>query len=166
MKSSIQGALPAYQQTNEFCCGECGAFNVVKTTAIEFGVSSFLKSRRLYCWLWADVTDSSNFFVIGSINFKANNTLVGKMPVAVASGSNGNSPLTASIASVCISGGQSVADCLGLYVFKPTGSQPTNVILQPLYLTGEMDTVSLSIDQVGPNVSNIRAWLAVLSGQN
>ena len=160
-----QGAMPTYQQINEFACGECGGFNVPRSNAIQFGVTKLLTRRKIYGWLWADVSDTTNFWVIGSILFTANNSPSGKLSIATASGTNVLSALSASLSSVLVSGGIAVQDSIGLFIAKPTGSEPSSVILQPLYCDGEFDQMALNIDLVGPNVTNIRAWLGIISGQ-
>jgi hypothetical protein len=166
---TIQGFDPVVQSVSDFQQGEIQAVQRPKSDAIKLALPINLLRRKVYAWIWADVTNASDFWAKGSIQFYKNNSRIGSMPIAVANGTSISAPGTSSIPTVCTSGGIGGTDTIGLYIANPQGSQPASVILQPLYLYGQVDEVRFNLDEVR-NISTtsglgVRCWLAVISSQ-
>ncbi len=153
------GVAPAYQQVSDFQCGEAPALGgVVAANCIDITSLPFsMPKRKLYAWLWA-ANGGSNWMVQATINFFRQQSALGSLPMCIGGGTWGSQ----SLASVCSANGQNVQDCLGIYVANPTGTQPATLILQPLYITGQFDRITLSIANA-QGVTAIRALLACIS---
>jgi hypothetical protein len=166
--SPLIGFTPPDEQVTEFVSGEFVALQGMRIGALQLQVSQQLAARRLYLWLWADVTAATDFYVQGGINFFLRGQRAGpSMPIGLANMSAGTTPQGSSIPCVLTSGGQSVEDSIGLYIYSPVNGQPFNVILQPLNVVGVFDSVTLDITAVR-NISQaagagIRAWLGIMS---
>ncbi len=168
-KAPLQGYDPVFQTVSDFQQGEFQGVQTPKINAIKLNVSAELQRRKVYCWLWADVTNASDYWAQGVITFHSNNTKVGEMPVSVAIASLAQSPLSNSLPTVCTSGGSGGLDTIGLFICNPQGGQPASVSLQPLYLYGKIDEIRFSLNSVR-NVSTtaglgVRCWLGVISSQ-
>jgi hypothetical protein len=166
--NGLQGFEAPAQSISDFQYGEKTALQSPKSEWIVLNVPTELQARKIYLWLWADASSSTDYFVQGVISFWKNGGKIGSMPVAVgALPSSG--PLTVSLATVGVTGGNASQDSMGLYVANPQGSQPSTVILQPLYIVGVCDQIKLDIQQIR-NISNttglgIRAFLGAISSQ-
>ena len=179
----LVGAAPALAQLSDFVYGEAGAsyasnpgsLTGAKPDAIKVSVIRQLTKRKIYLWLWADlngVPATTPFFVNASLKILVNSSVVATLPanIGIASTSfSGATPYSQSLCTICTTGGNVSGDSLGLYIAGPvspaSGQQPQYVVLQPQYLSGEIDEIRLSIDQIHPNVINIRAWLGIMSSQ-
>ena len=148
----LVGAAPALAQLSDFVYGEAGAsyasnpgsLTGAKPDAIKVSVIRQLTKRKIYLWLWADlngVPATTPFFVNASLKILVNSSVVATLPANIG------------IASTSFSGA------------TPYSQSPQYVVLQPQYLSGEIDEIRLSIDQIHPNVINIRAWLGIMSSQ-
>jgi hypothetical protein len=154
------GVSPAYQQVSDFQFGEAPSLTGVCNNAIDISVPYSMASRKLYAWLWAQ-NSGTNWWVKGSINFWRQQSALGSLPLSIGGGSFG----AQSLVTVCTSNGQNVQDCLGVYVANQTGSQPSSLVLQPLYINGAFDRITFSVSDAN-SVSAIRALIAcVSSGQ-
>ncbi len=159
---TIQGVAPSYQLVSDFQYGECGqnagaVLNGVTPNAITLQVPANMTSRKIYAWLYC-ANSSSNYYVTGTISFYKGSSFLGSLPLSIGGGTFGN----ASLVAVCTSNGQNVQDCLGVCVANPTGSQPTSLVLQPLYINGQFDIVTFNITGV-LGITSIRALLACIS---
>jgi len=177
------GSAPALSQLTDFVYQEAGAsyasnpgsLTQAKTDAIKLSTIRQLTKRKIYLWLWADLSgtfSTTPFYVAASLKFYFQQSVIASIPVNIGITStafSGATPYTQSLVTACTAGGNVTGDSIGLYVCNPvspaSGQQPQYVILQPQYITGEMDEVRLSIDYVHANVVNIRAWLGVMSSQ-
>lgn len=153
------GFMPTYQRVSDFQFNEIAGLTGIKENAIDFAVPSQTKSRKIYAWIWAHNT-GTDYFVKGLINFYSSQSFMGSLPVGIGGGNLGNM----SIASVCTTNGSNVQDCLGIFLANPTGTQPSSLILQPLYIQGEFDRITFSIRETLA-VDNIRCLLACVSSQ-
>jgi hypothetical protein len=169
-EQELQGFLPAYQQATEFQSGEDqgqsggSARTKPATKIIDFAVAKQLRRRKIYGWIFVADSNTSDYFVLAQVNFSKNNTNVGKLPLAIGNQTATSSLLQTSFVTVFITGGNSVQDCIGLYVTNPVNGQPSSVVLQPLYIYGEFDEISVDILQTR-NITDCRIFLACLSSQ-
>ena len=157
--NELQGYAPTYQRVSDFQFNEAISLTGIKENAIDLSVPEQTPNRKIYAWLWAN-NSGSNYWVRGLINFYAGQSFMGSLPVCIGGGSFGNQ----SLASVCTTNGANVQDCLGVYLANPTGSQPATLILQPLYITGAFDRLTLTIKEAS-GVTTMRAFLACVSSQ-
>ena len=155
----LTGYEPTYQRVSDFQFGEIQTLAGPRENVIDLAVPEQTPSRKIYCWIWA-ANSNSNWWVRGFINFYLAQSFMGQLPVAIGGGTFGNQ----SLPSVCTTNGSNVQDCLGVYVVNPTGSQPTSLILQPLYIVGQFDRLTLSVKDAS-GISSIRAMLACISSQ-
>jgi hypothetical protein len=157
-QQGLQGFDPAFVAVSDFQSGEDVVIDTPTENCIELSTPTGLTSRKIYCWLWAGNT-GANYLVRGEIVFYKNNSQVGRLPMSLGGGT-----LRQTITAVCLSGGLSVQDCLGIYLANPTGTQPASAVLQPLYLTGEFDRVVFAVREM-VNVTTARAFLACISSR-
>ncbi len=123
---------------------------------IDFSVPYSLLTRKIYAWIFA-TTSGANWWVKAQIGFWRQQSALGSLPLSIGGGTFGNQ----SLVSVCTSNGQNVQDCLGVYIANPpTGV--TSLTLQPLYITGQFDRMTLSITDAN-GVTSIRGLMACIS---
>jgi len=163
------GNFPAYSTVSDFQFNEFTAQQTPAQDLIKLPVNRNLTRRKIYGWIWADTTNSADFWAKGEIRFYSLASQIGSLPLQIGSGSGLNAGLKSSLPTVCTTGGAAFADCIGLYVANPVNSQPSAVTLQPLYINGEIDEIRFSLTDVR-NISTtagqgVRAWLGVISSQ-
>ena len=155
----LTGFDPVYQKVSDFQFGEKIAFSGPAQNLITLSVPANTPNRKIYAWLWASA--AANFLVQGVITFYVGQSPMGALPVSIAGGTFGQQ----SVASVCTTNGSNVQDCLGVYLTQTTGNQPASLILQPLYLYGNFDSLTFSVINQPLGVTSMRALLACISSQ-
>lgn len=164
------GLAPAYSTVSDFQYAEFQAQQVAAQDIIKIPLNRNLTRRKIYAWVWCDSTNTLDYWAKGQLTFYNQNSQVGQLPISSANGgANGGTPLKTSLPTVCTSGGASFSDCIGIYVGNPIGTQPTSIVLQPLYITGEVDEIRFSLVDLR-NISTtaglgVRVWLGVISSQ-
>ncbi len=163
---------------------------------IELHPARDLKRRKLYVWLWADSSSMGNWFVRGHIDLLSGSSKLSVLPVAIGPALNSTYNgvfLTAGIAGsvpMCgMTGGVITEDTILLTVGTvltlennasplTTQTQPSQVVLQPFNIYGQLDGVVLNIDDFSPPVGSpagnnwsagilgLRAFMAVVSNED
>lgn len=162
--SGLQGFDPVYTKVSDFQFGEKIAFAGPVQNVIDLSVNANTPNRKIYAWLWAATTTTTTPFAVqGIITFYKGNSQAGTMPLSIGLGS----AVTQSLPSVCTTNGTNVQDCLGVFLASATGTQPASIILQPLYIYGIFDRLTLSIQNTTgtTGATPLRAMLAVISSQ-
>jgi hypothetical protein len=165
----LPGAAPAYSTVSDFSYAEFTAQQTAAQDILKISVNRNLQKRKIYCWIWADTSNTQDFWAKATLNFYNQFSQIGSLPISIGVSFGANAPMKASLPTVCTSGGASVGDCIGIYVASPVNNQPSAVVIQPLYLYGEIDEVRFSLIDVR-NISTtagygVRAWLGVMSSQ-
>ena len=182
--NDLVGAAPALNLLTDFQYGEsgqpnsgyAGAVTRAAVDVIKLSLIRQLKSRKIYLWMWCDLNGTSAataWQVVANLRLYVQGSVVSVLPVCLGNSNPaqdpGITPYNTCLVNVCTGGGNQVADSIGLYIWLPnasvSGTTPNYVVLQPQYLTGEIDEIRLSYDLVHPNVINLRAWLGVMSSQ-
>lgn len=182
--NDLVGAAAAVNVLTDFQYAECGqpnssyagAITRAQTDVLKLNLIRQLVRRKVYLWMWADLNGTSAataWQVQASLKFYVQNSMVCSLPVCLGNSNPAQepaiTPYNTCLVNVCTGGGNPVEDSIGLYIWLPnssiSGITPNYVVLQPQYLTGEIDEVRLSWDLVHPNVVNLRAWLGVMSSQ-
>lgn len=156
--NGLEGFAPTYQRVSDFQFGDMVTFTSVAQEVISLNVPQKTPNRKIYAWLWVN-NSQSTYYAKGVITFYRDNSKMGQLPICIGGGT-----LTQSLASVCTTSGSNVQDCLGVYLANPTGTQPTSLILQPLYIYGEFDRLTFAVTDIS-NVTSMRALLACTSSQ-
>ena len=156
------GSIPAYQQISDFQSAELQIGSFPGNNLISVSVPRNLAKRKIYHWIWALPTSGTNYLLKGSLVFFNQGAKVGTMPLSVGVCPIANGAYQQTQVTVCNVLGASMADSIGIYPANPSGGQPSSLVLQPLYLEGEIDEVRTSIS-VQTNVSVYRLWIGVIS---
>ena len=157
------GTIPAFEPISDFQQGEIRSLARVESDVIKLPVPKKLSRRKLYGWIWA-ATSNAEYWAKAEFAFYNNNSIAGKLPLAVASASADSLVFLESIPTICVVQSVAVQDSLGIYVGQPAAGQPTNLILQPLYFTGEIDEVRVSLLSI-KNVTAVRLYAAIISAK-
>lgn len=168
--SALTGYAPVFQQAGEFQFGEClGSAGPPGTpyrggspTGISLQVSAFLPRRKIYGWMYINPAANTPYFAKCFVNFFSNGSAVGKLPFAFAYQTYAGQNIDQSAPAVLTTGNTTVQDSITLYVYNAVLGQPSSVILQPFYLYGTFDNVTVTFDS-GNNINDLRIWLGVFS---
>lgn len=156
------GFAPGGQSSLEFVWGEQQTINVPGKQQILLNISAPLKKRKLYLYLWGSAASGADNYIKAWVRFSLSGSQVGALPCFIGNSVGSNSKVDASLPSLMISGGNPIADSLGIVLSNNVGSQPNTVLLQPNIISVEADLASLDIDsQFGNNT--MRAFIAIRS---
>lgn len=129
-----------------------------------------LTKRKIYAWVFAGGASATVDWILkASLVLSQGGSVVSKIPISLAGSAGTGSTITQSVETVCVSGGNAGVDAIGIYVGQPiTGDgQPLKLILQPFYVTGEIDQVSIVMDDwTYAEINYVRTYLAVVSSQS
>lgn len=160
--SALVGIDPANVQPSDFQSDE-----IINGIGVNIGILPLpllpqLKRRKIYTWVATTVSNATDNYFKARINFLRNQQKVGSLPLSFGNATSVTAKLQASIATVSITGGLNLSNCLGLSVATPSGTQPANLILQPQTIIGVMDQASIQVDELW-NVTAYRIFFAIIS---
>jgi len=158
---TIQGSAPAYQLVSDYQYGEVLSVTTRSERVISLSLPVQLRRRKIYCWVWAN-NSQTDFYIDARIIFWRNNSKLGSLPISLAQSQGGSTAVTRSRASIAVTQGAAVQDSLGLYVANPATGQPSTIIMQPLYIVGEIDEATISVDEIY-KVTSARYYLGIVS---
>lgn len=117
---------------------------------LSLKVSSLLKSRRIYAYMFAGPVEPDFQFLTARISFYLTGTLQLALPFtffnAASASLQNQTGFRSSLISLPVSGGLADADALGMALYFPlNGGEPATVLLQPLAVNFSCDKINLDI---------------------
>jgi hypothetical protein len=147
-----------------FVAGEKISSTCLECNFIDLPLLATLRSRKVYAWLWTNPSNALDYSAECEIWFWRLGNIIGKMPLAEAVSSVVGTVSESRVAS-CITGGNVMAESMGLFVAQPTGTQLASLILHPQKLLIEADRVTVSSIRF-INITSIRVWLGIMSSES
>lgn len=151
--------FPSLGFSSSFDYGEAVGALAIKMPIINFTVPLQSKRRKLYAYLFADVTVAGTYQEVrASIICSRNGSKVAAYPLNTATSPAGDLSLKASMPSICISTATDGTNAIQLNLAALIAGETDFPLLQAHMFFGEIDAISVNLEKI-VNSTNIRLWV-------